>query len=284
MHDNVEYAIEWLQRLHRNGSVDPEIQETNWVQALQKFAGGIVGVLGRNADTNWVHQVLDVFHDINPGDHFFDRVTVIPPMSRCANTTPRINGNRTSGGMLFSNSATDAQVMRYLAIHDWMLTDEATVLLNLGFEGEHHTVDANGRFQLLTDPATGAPFCVATHYNAATIRTNAHWGFCLELDPLFPHAAFSDETRAYSAVLIADRDQWAVHVDLRMAMISTPAVDTLRFNGNEEFTTAMTSPDDPRTAMETLRARMIALGVNEAIREANEAAQRLGIEGSRPSR
>ena len=277
MSDNIVYAVEWLQRMYRSGVIDPEIQENNWTQALQKFSGGMAGVVGRNADTGWVHQVFNIFSEANPGVDPFDKVAVIPPMSRNAQTQPKLNMNRTGGGMLFDAGTSDAQLDRYMMIHDWMLSDEGTILLNLGFEGVHYTVDSDGGFTLLDDPATGLPFNIGEMYNAVAIRSNAHWGFCVEIDTAFPHASISDEIRLYSQQLLADRDRYAQMFDLRMVLMTTPAVDNLVFSSGDEFSAMMRSPYDPETTFAIFRDRMIAMGVEDAIREANEFAQAHGI-------
>jgi hypothetical protein len=185
--------------------------------------------------------------------------------------------NRTNGGMLFDANTTDMQVDRYLMLHDWMLSDEGTILLNLGFEGVHYTVGADGAFALLDDPATGELFNIGAMYNAATIRTNAHWGFCVEGDTSFPHAAISNEVRLYAQQLLADRERYGVPFDLRMILMTTPAVDNFVFSSNDELYAMMISPDDAETAVGIFRDRMIALGVEDVIREANEFAQTHGI-------
>jgi putative aldouronate transport system substrate-binding protein len=279
MSPRIVEPIQYLQNLYMEGLIDPEMSENTFSQALQKFAMGAFGAVGRNADTFWINQTITVFYGgANPDIDPLDEVDLIHMLRHDDYPTPRINMTLSYGGNMISSQTTDEQVERYVMIHDWILSDEGTTMLHLGFEGEHYLRDASGALIPLDDPATGEPFNINLLSQASRIRLQAGWFMDLEMDPNWPTAGIPTEIKLFSRERMDERDQFTLMHDPRLQLITTPALDRFAINWGDNTLQMVVSDEDVSVAVSRFQDQFRGMGVEQVITEANEAFEALGIE------
>lgn len=130
----------WLNRMHKEGILDPEFATQTVTEYLEKVASGrVLGLLDAMWDYKEAEQVLCA-------EGKYERTYAGLPVAmnesiKC--TALKEQGIATGWGIGITKTCKDP--VRAIKFLDWMCTDEAQVLVNWGIEGVNYKVDKNGK-------------------------------------------------------------------------------------------------------------------------------------------
>lgn len=167
--------MEFFKRLYQAGGLDPDFATLESNQALEKFAAGKAGMLGRQVSPKHLKAVMDAWVKVQPDKDFVSSIAILHG--------PTVDGSftRFSEKSYWSESYIEAKVdeaklERILDLYNWLYSKEGMYMMQYGMEGKDFTI-AGGEVKLLTevDPATGLhkptselyPFTYAMSYLAA---------------------------------------------------------------------------------------------------------------------
>lgn len=275
---NIE-PLKLIQKMFHEGLIDTEFTTNNPTQAMQKFSGDTFGVILRNADTYWMWNVIK---NQFGGAHKeiqdpFTVVGLLPPMSKDASSEPAIAEAIDHDGVQFRAGLEDEKLDRYLALHDWLMTDEARYY-KLGFEGEHYSKDSDGKIVTFNDPNTGRPYAIWQMYPATGLLDFVTWGLDTDADLNWPSLDYREDLKMVAKEFRDANNQYPYQVNIEPMFISTPAKDTFSFDAMGEFALMVMGDESIDTAFETFITKAMDAGARQAIDELNAEANRLGID------
>ncbi len=274
MQSNVE-GLEWFRKMYEEGYLDPEFASTDHVQAVQKFASEIFGAVNRNADTDWIYNVVVKDFYAATQDKYpnpFDVVGVIPIIAKDENTDPALNAYQDMTGVHFSYNCTDEKLDKYLAFHDWSISDEGERFW-LGFEGEDYNVDSSGKITLATDES-GAPHDLGTLYPSMEVIKMGSWGFHMAADPNWPiytYGTFNDAIKSASKEARDKRNPYPMKADMRVKLIPLPSMlDANSFKFSVEYANIVMGKEPVQKMFDDMVAKAMASGFTEAMKDVND--------------
>lgn len=166
---------QFLKRMYKAGGLDPDFATLESGQAVDKFAAGKTGMLGRQVSPKHLRIVMDSWVSVQPDRDFVSSIALLHG--------PTVDGvyTRLSVPSYWSESyfgakVDDAKMDRILQLYDWLYSKEGMYTIQYGIEGTDYAIE-NGSVKLLTpvDPDTGLhtstaelyPFTYAMNYLAA---------------------------------------------------------------------------------------------------------------------
>jgi putative aldouronate transport system substrate-binding protein len=167
--------MEFFKKMYRAGGLDPDFATLESNQALEKFAAGKTGMLGRQASPKHLKAVMDSWVKVQPDKDFISSIALLHG--------PTVDGSYTrfSEMAYWSESyieakVDDAKLDRILQLYNWLYSKEGMYMMQYGLEGKDFTI-SGGNIKLLTpiDEKTGLnvstadlyPFTYAMGYLAA---------------------------------------------------------------------------------------------------------------------
>jgi putative aldouronate transport system substrate-binding protein len=156
--------MQFFKKMFRAGGLDPDFATLGSGQALDKFAAGKTGMLGRQASPKHLKAVLDAWVKVQPDKDFVDSIKLLHG--------PSIDGSYTrfSEMAYWSESyieanVPDAKMEKILDLYNWLYSKEGMFTMSYGMEGKDYTIEG-GNVKLLTpiDPETGRNVSTATLY------------------------------------------------------------------------------------------------------------------------
>lgn len=278
LEDNV-YALEWFRKMYEEGYLDPEIGSTKYEQAMQKFASQQFGAVNRNADADWLKNVIvDQFYAATQDtiENPFDAVGVIPALAK--DTDSKVMMEKyidTMCATQISSTCTDEVLRRYLAYHEFLLSDEGN-LFQLGLENVDWKRDGEKIVMIPGDD--GLMPQVATKYKAIPIASMQSWGFDLRSNPnIETFTIFNDEIKALDAELRAKRNENVVESDMRVKMLSEQSLlDANMFKFSVEYSNIVTGTEPVDKMFKDMVDRAMASGFTQAIEDVNKIATEKG--------
>lgn len=279
LEDNIE-ALKWFRKMYEEGYLDPEFGSTKWEQACQKFASGTFGALNRNADADWVNNVIvKQFYAANAEKYPdpFEVVGVIPILAKDANSKPGIDKYiDTMCAAQVSSKVSDETLERYLEFHDYFITDEGE-MYRLGLKGKDWKRDANGKVQKILD-SKGLPPDLASLYPCMPVITMGSWGFHLAANPNMPtFDKFNDKIKALNSELTAKRNPYAVSSDMRIKLISEQSMlDANAFKFSVEYSNIVIGKEPVEKMFKDMVNRAMASGFDKAREDVNRIAKEKG--------
>lgn len=271
--------LRFIQRLYQDGLLDSEFAQNSPVQSMQKFSGNNFGAIARNSDVYWIYNVIkSQFGGANPdaGDPL-ELVGLVPPLAVDSSSQPAIAEYVDAYGVQFRNDLEDEKLDRYLEFHNWLLSDEAKYLLNLGIEGTHYSKTADGKIVTFNDPVTGQPYEISKLYPATNIKSIASWQFDLDADFNWPSTTIRDDIKQVAKEIRDLRNQFIFPTTIEASLISTPAKDSLEQTFYDDFSQMVMSKDDIEATFTQYVKDQLAIGTQDAIDEVNAEIERLGI-------
>lgn len=278
LEDNIE-ALEWFRKMFDEGYLDPEIGSNKYEQAMQKFASGQFGSVNRNADADWLKNVIvDQFYAANSDEHEnpFDAVGVIPCIAKDANSKPYIDKYIDAMcATQVASTCSDEKLERYLKYHDNLLTEKGN-LLQLGIEGVDWE-EKDGKVSMIKGDDGLLPV-VATKYKCLPVTNMQSWGFDLRSNPdIETFTIFNDEIKALDKELREKRNKNVIESDMNIKLISEQELlDANMFKFSVEYSNIVTGSEPVETMFKDMVDRAMQSGFSEAIEVVNNIAEEKG--------
>lgn len=273
MQDNIE-ALEWFRKMYEEGYLDPELGNTDYTQAMQKFASGQFGAVNRNADADWINTVVVLnFSAAQPQfEDPFDVVGMIPILAMDDDTKPGMDKYiDTMTATHFSSTCSDETMRRYLEFHEWLLTEDGQ-LSALGIEN----VDwkRNGEQIVMILGEDGMPPNTTLKYPSLSAFGMASWGFHLRADEnVESFMTFNDEIKALNTEAREKRNPYAIESDMRVKMLDDEALlDANSFKFSVEYANIVMGKEPVDVMFNDMVDRAMASGFTQAIEYVNETA------------
>lgn len=168
--------MQFFKRMYQAGGLDPDFATLESGQAVDKFAAGKVGILGRQVSPKHLKIVMDSWVKLQPGMDFVDSIVILHG--------PTVDGSYTrfaekaywSESYIEAN-VDDAKMDRILQLYNWLYSEEGLYTMQYGIRDKDFTVDRDENVVLMTpvDEETGLhtptselyPFTYAMSYLAA---------------------------------------------------------------------------------------------------------------------
>ena len=174
--ENAFRLAQFFRRMYAAGGLDPDFATLGGDQAIDKFAAGKAGMLGRQVSPKHLKKVMDAWVKVQTDKDFVDTITILHG--------PTVDGSYVRFSEMGYWSETyiearvdDAKLERILQLYDWLYSKEGLYMMQYGIEFKDWELDNDGNVQLLTpvDPGTGLhtptselyPFTYAMSYLAA---------------------------------------------------------------------------------------------------------------------
>ena len=268
--------LEYVQKLYREGALDPEYQFATWHQAVEKITTNTAGSLLRNGDINWVYAHIKTFWgEANPD--IADPLEVwdiLPPPKKNASTPAVWPAKLDTGANEISSKVDDKKLDRIMYVMEYLLSPEGQALKFYGIEGATYDV-VNGKVELRTDPETGEYLKIGVLYPSSAFLNWCEWGFDYVADAdmyIGPITApYRELGLARMKLYDAARDPRAVFTP---KLMSTPAKDTLTIDWGNDLMGIIVGDENVSTAFARFKEDCLNKGLQTAIDEvtANMAA------------
>ncbi len=174
--DATFYMMQFFKRMYQAGGLDPDFATLESQQALEKFAAGKTGLLGRQVSPKHLNIVLNSWVKLQPDTDFVESIAFLHG--------PTVDGNyvRFTEKAYWSESyiaagVDDKKMERILKLYDWLYSDDGMYTMQYGISGKDYVIDTDGNIKLLTpvNEETGLhvatseiyPFTYAMSYLAA---------------------------------------------------------------------------------------------------------------------
>lgn len=228
--------LQWLRKMYEDGSLDPDFAATSWKEGLQKFSSNAFGICVRNADADWINNVLVKYYGAaNPDCNPFDRVSLIGALGNNKGDQSHMEAYISCMvAVQFAPEITEEKMDRFLAFYEYLLGDGK--YLRMGLEGEDYTIEADGTVKLVRD-AEGKASNLATKYPSISATHWTSWGFEMHALPNVEYYdQYNDEVKTLNAEVCAIRNVEPVFPEVGPMLIDDVAVtDASAFNITSEY-------------------------------------------------
>jgi putative aldouronate transport system substrate-binding protein len=272
---------QFFKKMFQAGGLDPDFATLESGQAVDKFASGKVGILGRQVSPKHLKIVMDSWVKLQPDKDFVESIVILHG--------PTVDGSYTrfSEKAYWSESYIEANVddtkmERILELYNWLYSEEGMYTMHFGISGKDYDMESDGNIKLLTpvDEETGLhvgtselyPFTYAMSYLAGWTGDLLQY-----VDPAIP-LGIRELTTAERDHRVAN---WkdpevnyaiqAIDVPEKQEMVNTFSDDWVRF-------IADASGQSDRDLYEAMKENWDANGYAAAIDAITAKAQELGIE------
>ena len=274
--ENVK-VLEWLRKMYEDGSIDPDFGASTWSTGLQKFSSNMFGVCVRNADADWVQNVVvEYYGAANPDCNPFDRVDMIPAMGTNKGDEVRMEGYISCMvANMFNPDITEEKMDRILAFYEYLITEGK--YMRMGLEGEDYVINEDGSVVKVRDE-NGNPPVLATKYPCIPVTHFTSWGFELAA---YDHVEFFDEynaeTKALNTKAREGRNNNPVYPQVGPMLIEDTAVtDTTAFAVNAEYWQIITGKEPVADMFAEMKARAMSTYYDAATEVVEEYAEKYG--------
>ena len=228
-----------------DGSIDPDFAATSWKEGLQKFSSNTFGVCVRNADADWIHNVMvEYYGAANPDCNPFDRVSMIGALGNNKGDQPRMEAYISCMvAVQFAPEITEEKMDRFLAFYEYLLGEGK--YMRMGLEGIDYTIADDGTVTKVRDE-NGNAANLSVKYPCIPVTHWTSWGFEMAALPNVEYFdEYNDETKALNAEVCAIRNQNPVYPEVGPILIDDDAVtDASAFNITSNYW-AIISGDKP---------------------------------------
>lgn len=167
--------MKFLRKMYQAGGLDPDFATLENTQALEKFAAGKLGILGRQMSPKHLKAVMDAWVKVQPDKDFASSI-VLMSGPKVEEKYTRFSEMSYWSESYFNAKVDDAKMDRILQLYNWLYSKEGMNVIMYGIEGKDWKME-DGLITLLTpiDEATGLhtstnvlyPFTSAMGYLAA---------------------------------------------------------------------------------------------------------------------
>lgn len=274
MDDNIE-ILNWLRKMYDEKLIDPELGSTTWQASLQKFSSNQFGMCIRNADADWINQVLVTYYGAaNPEVNPFERLSLIPALALDKETPIRMEGYVSCMvATQFASTLSDEKLERFLHFYEYLLTDEGK-LLRMGFKDIDYTIEADGSINKIRDEKGAAPE-LKVKYPSIALSHYPSWGFEMAADPKIEYFdQYNDETKELNQWATGVRNPGAVFPAIEPILVGDTAVtDANSFKFTAEYWTIISGSQPVEEMFADMVKRAMQDGFEEAIQVINRMAE-----------
>ena len=250
---------------------------STWSTGLQKFSSNMFGVCVRNADADWVQNVVvEYYGAANPDCNPFDRVDMIPAMGTNKGDEVRMEGYISCMvANMFNPDITEEKMDRILAFYEYLITEGK--YMRMGLEGEDYVINEDGSVVKVRDE-NGNPPVLATKYPCIPVTHFTSWGFELAA---YDHVEFFDEynaeTKALNTKAREGRNNTPVYPEVGpMRSEDTAVTDTTAFAVNAEYWQIITGKEPVADMFAEMKARAMSTYYDAATEVVEEYAEKYG--------
>lgn len=278
LEDNIP-ILEWFRKMYAEGYLDPELGNTNYTQAMQKFASEQFGAVNRNADADWLKTVIvDQFYAATGTkyENPFDVVGVIPVLASDANSKPGIDKYIDAMcATQIASTCDDTKLRRYLEFHEYCLTEEGQ-LLALGLKDVDWKKE--GEKVSLIKGEDGLAPNLGEKYKSLAVISMPSWGFHFRSNPnIESFTIFNDEIKKLDQECRDGRNPYAVESDMRVKMLSDQVLlDANSFKFSVEYGNIVMGTQPVADMFKDMVNRAMAAGFTQAIEYVNTTATEKG--------
>ena len=169
------YMMQFFKKMYQAGGLDPDFATLASNQALEKFAAGKTGILGRQVSPKHLKGVMDSWVKLQPDKDFVESIKILHGPTVDGTFTRFAEKAYWSESYIEAN-VDDAKLERILQLYNWLYSKEGMYMMQYGIENKDYVIE-NGSVKLLTpvNPDTGLhtsiveiyPFTYAMGYLAA---------------------------------------------------------------------------------------------------------------------
>jgi putative aldouronate transport system substrate-binding protein len=166
---------QFLKKMYKAGGLDPDFATLEGNQAIDKFAAGKLGLIGRQVSPKHLRILMDAWVLAQPDKNFVDTIAILPGPSVDGSYT-RLSVPSYWSETYIEANVDDDKMDRILQLYNWLYSQEGMYMMQWGFEGKDWTME-DGSVKLLTpvNAETGMhtptaelyPFTYAMNYLAA---------------------------------------------------------------------------------------------------------------------
>ena len=148
--DAAKNIASMLRKINKAGGFDPDFMTyASDDDVINKFAAGQIGVFMKQISPTHVNSIYTKWVPLNPDKKFTDCVGLLPLWEEEGIQPVRFGEKAYWSETYFGNKVTDEEITRYLALFDWMASEEGRMFMGFGFEGEDYEIDADGNIKSL---------------------------------------------------------------------------------------------------------------------------------------
>lgn len=258
-----------LRDMYTEGTIEKDIAVITSAQAVEKFLQGTNAALIIDGSTDNVYQKIGKYWSDIYGEEFLDDIKFLGLMENQNGEEAYPIWDYAWSESYISSHVDDAKLNRILAIYDYLLSEEGTLLSTCGIEGESYSVDAEGKISY--EEFGGTPAEVFSSINVFSILVN--WVSGKNGAENFPSVVPQEyididnaRVEAARAVTIPE-----YNYDCTTAFIGLES--ELSFTTEDDMLTIMTGTEDVEKMWNDIIERYKAAGLEQAIEKVNEAVK-----------
>ncbi|UUZ78775.1 hypothetical protein LJK88_26185 [Paenibacillus sp. P26] len=278
-------VVKQLRQMYAEGAIDPDFAIMKPNDGYEKFGQGKVGAISVQATPNAL-SALKASWDKYVKDKKFEESVKILPVSWAAEDGSRYRYNAVTfwSESYFSSKVTDEKMDRILQIYDYLLSEEFKTFKRYGMEGKDYKIEGDKITILREKTENGQYKSLGALYPSygGLFGALAAWWQQLELEDTETARinygeklwALSHEAMKYNVEKLKP-----VPTNFKVEPLYTPAKSKLSaINATEDVIKVMLGKDDPAPMWDNIVKGYDSKGLQQAIKEVNDAVQQQGLD------
>lgn len=282
--DKMKEVVKQMRQLFTEGAIDPDfaIMKTN--DGIEKFGQGKVGAISMQATPNGLQKLDAAWEKYNKDVPFEDVVTILPVSWAAADGTEYRHTNVTFWSeSYFSSKVDDEKMDRILRLYDFLLSKEHEIETQYGIEGKDYKKEGDKLIITREKDDKGEYKSLGSMYPSYNLfGALAAWNQQLEfVENEVNNIQFNAKLAKMSRDTLKQRIAKAkpVPTNFQVELLYTPAKAKLSaINPVEDITKLILAKDDPAAMWESTMKSYENKGLQQAIKEVNEAVQKQGLD------
>lgn len=266
-------TFELARRYYENGVIEKDIALTKMQQALDKFLQGKSAALLRAGGPETLYDYAGKYWDeVYPGQDIFEDVKVL-------NLLPSIDGNKyystyktAWSESYISARVSDEKLNKILEIYDYLISEEGSVLVMYGFEGEDYDM-VDGKIVLRDLENLGTKYPFTTTMSSLVQWSKGVW------DETYP----SRTPDGYRELSVAKYNEALIEgtmpdFDPRYTYLQTPIKEKFNIEVSDDLLYIMMGSEPVEEMWKDLLVDYERKGLSEMIAEVNALAKEKGYQ------
>ncbi len=274
--DSALPALKEMHRIYQAGVVDKDIAILKGDEALEKFASGRAGALAYGGIPSFQMRIKE-YWDKNYPDKKFEDSVLLAHYWKAPDGVYYRNTAEYSWSENYFNADTmdDAKMDRYLALHDYLLSDEGMNLLRYGFEGIDYK--RNGDEIEITRPKNDQGEFDELKLKYASVETLT-WLVSWDSSFNFFNPSYPEKLREASLKLRdwAEHEAKPVETNFALNYLEYPSKNKVSMLPVDDALKVILSKD-PDKSYDEIKKGYYKQGAQQMIDELNAAAESAGI-------